>query len=192
MNNKEQAILEIYNASEAVRAAGGGRRDNEAISVAINNLEIFNGQTLTIPNPIPQTSINKPISIESLLALVPADKVAEFLAIQFQEFAKAFLLSNPTDQLKSQMISVLGAMASSPKKSDMVEAVKYLADTGNRLALKAFLNVLKADGKISSDTNTLIIAEIDATIDQPGYQATVPNPFREFVTPEEVQNALNS
>jgi len=162
---KEQAILDCYTTTQSVQDAGGANRDNVAIAAA-------------------------PLSIEALLAMVPADKVAGFLSTQFQDFAKAFMESSAHEQ-KGQMIQVLGAMSGNPQKSDLIQAIKYLVDTDSRSALKAFLDVLEADGKIATATNTTIAAEIDATIDQPNYQATIANPNRQFVTAQEVQNALN-
>lgn len=191
MTPKEQAILAAYNATPALQTAGGAGKNNVDIAAAINALPEFDGETLTIANPVAQATVPKPLTIEALLALVPADKVAGFLATQFQDFAKAFLESSAAAENKAQMIAVLGAMASNSQKSDLIQAVKYLVDADSRPALKAFLNVLEADGKITTATNTATAAEIDATIDQPGYQATIANPARQFVSPEEVQTALN-
>jgi hypothetical protein len=193
MTPKEQAIKDLYDSDQATRDAGGDYRDNVAIAAHINALETFNGQPLSIANPEAQATLSEPITVADLMALVPSAEIAGFLDTQFQSFAKTFMDANPaySESLQNDMIKVLGAMAGNPQKSDLIQAIDFLVKTDNREGLKSFLNVLEAVENISAETNTALASKLNETKLDPNYKSTIANPNRQFVTIEEVQNALN-
>lgn len=191
MTPKEQAILAAYNATPALQTAGGEGRDNVAIAAAINALTTFDEQPLTIANPAEQGTVPAPITMPGLLGLVGADFANLLASPTFEVWAQGLLQGTPTEGEVNDISLVAAALAESSAQRNFIQVASYLISSDNRPAIKAFARLLFADSKLSEPSQYAVIAAVDAMIDQPGYQATIANPNRQFVSAEEVQNALN-
>jgi hypothetical protein len=188
LTHTETAIKNLYDSDPSLQALG---QDNPAIAKAINAMDVFDGQPLTINNPATRVTVPVPVTMAGLREVVGTDLVNMLNSPKFEAWAQTLLQGTPTVEQSNDVFTVLEALANSPQERNFIQVISFLVQVGDRESIKAFARLMASDGRISEANKDAVIAAVDGTIDDPNYPETIPNPNRIKVNEFQVHNALN-